>query len=598
MKISTNPRTPESPSPDSPGTQQQPDSLTKTREGFKNTIEKTATLPPYELGKDLVFMIPVSDHQIMAEPTLDSNGSNFTLKPEFHISVLTLDKAKLLKAAVERMATEEQENHPTWLDKTREMTIGFWRSIQKTLSPENFTKKEDERAKAAETAAKLKAEKIKAREKELLAEVIDKINVMLNRIDWSFQFTDEAYHIERDRNGKSQKTVIQKVNVPGIATLYQAIKTELGIDLWPLPFPHITLYLEEGDKMGIGISSEEDFRSFKPQPVDLTAFRIKKTATPLASNCSLEDMKNTIPEISEMEGFDQQNRYHALTLLDHTATMVDKLEEDEFVKNHPKKDLFLLAAKLHDIGKTAPKASTLKEDGTKNYPEQDKFNNLISRKILKKYFDLNEEDSNFILKLIGLSTNGVLESFKGKEEIKSSDLQAFVRFLENVDELPGDSLEEKVEIVMHFNLADKAAHYNKTTKPDNDHDRFVIENTDNSMAELRKLQKAFPAIIEAVQAKEAGNQKAAVQIIDGKYTYVAEPKKKEKPTAQLDPALDTIVKGIEDLNLQKRVAGILASKGEDALPTIKKWIGPDLSQEIVDNIIDFYTNARATYPES
>lgn len=622
--------------------------------GVRDALGEALSPHEHVLESSGTFRIPVDSSSILAEPHLAVNDSNFLLKPEFHITVFPLDKAKLLETAVKE-ETREAPPPKHLKNKVRSIGHGIWQKVARNLGHNwknrvrsigrvterivgrNPVQSLEDRISAFETAeaerVQQETQQREAREaaafKSRMAAVTAGINRMLGEIDWSYELTDKAFHIQKDSKQKRaltkaekrelksngtkeadipefiekdvhQETVIQMAKMPGVALLYDRIKEELGIDLGPLPPPHVTLYLQKGDKMGIGISSEEDLQSYNPQAVSTNDFQFEKAAAIQDPSVSLEDLKAVVPELARMDGFDQRNKYHALTLGAHTAQVDANLQADTFIMSHTKRDLILLAGKLHDSGKAVPGAPVEKPDGMLSYPNQERYNQLVARKVLKQHFDLSAEDTQFVLKLIETSTNGVLEAFQNKSEPKGGDLKAYEKFLERVADLPGDqTLEEKLQIVMHFNLADKAAHYNDTIDRTTEHNAFVINNVDASIAVLRELQKAFPAIIEAVAAKKNGHQNAGIVRDGDGYKFVEKaPKKKKQKEAALAPALQTLVDAVADTGIQNRLKGMLGKKGANALPIMKKWIGKDLTQEEYDAFEAHYAGPPAAQTDA
>jgi tRNA nucleotidyltransferase (CCA-adding enzyme) len=64
------------------------------------------------------------------------------------------------------------------------------------------------------------------------------------------------------------------------------------------------------------------------------------------------EMKNIIPEMLKMEGFEQQTRYHDKDVLDHTMVVLDSIKPTLTLR---------MAALLHDISK--PDCFTIDENG-------------------------------------------------------------------------------------------------------------------------------------------------------------------------------------------------------------------------------------------
>lgn len=91
------------------------------------------------------------------------------------------------------------------------------------------------------------------------------------------------------------------------------------------------------------ISAERIFREFTDMLCGRAASRIIRENTDV--------LAVILPEIKEIEGFDQQSAYHDLDVLEHTLAVLDNLPADA---DTGRRDVILsYAALLHDIGKPA-----------------------------------------------------------------------------------------------------------------------------------------------------------------------------------------------------------------------------------------------------
>ncbi len=103
-----------------------------------------------------------------------------------------------------------------------------------------------------------------------------------------------------------------------------------------------------------------------------------------------------IPELKEMEGFDQRSDYHDLDMLEHTLAVLENIPVDE---QTGKRDLILsYAALLHDIGK--PKAFTVDEDGKGHMKQHERIGYEITLDLaerLKFSNDLKKNVSELVL---------------------------------------------------------------------------------------------------------------------------------------------------------------------------------------------------------
>lgn len=85
-----------------------------------------------------------------------------------------------------------------------------------------------------------------------------------------------------------------------------------------------------------------------------------------------EELVELIPELKDMIGFDQKNRYHHLDLWNHTLLAMALSEPDLEIR---------LALLLHDIGK--PHSYT-EVNGERNYKGHPKVSSEIARPILER----------------------------------------------------------------------------------------------------------------------------------------------------------------------------------------------------------------------
>ena len=109
-------------------------------------------------------------------------------------------------------------------------------------------------------------------------EMLEKTRTTLDALDWTYELTDEYYLQEnayvqgdmaalgyKNLPNHTRRTIIQRVRMPDMATFYKQISKLLNVSL-DIPVPHVTLFSwSDYPPMmtrGIGISSEQDFRSY------------------------------------------------------------------------------------------------------------------------------------------------------------------------------------------------------------------------------------------------------------------------------------------------------------------------------------------------
>ncbi len=115
-----------------------------------------------------------------------------------------------------------------------------------------------------------------------------------------------------------------------------------------------------------------------------------------AERINVDVLSVIIPELKEMEGFDQRSDYHDLDMLEHTLAVLENIPVDE---QTGKRDLILsYAALLHDIGK--PKAFTVDEDGKGHMKQHERIGYEITLDLaerLKFSNDLKKNVSELVL---------------------------------------------------------------------------------------------------------------------------------------------------------------------------------------------------------
>lgn len=104
----------------------------------------------------------------------------------------------------------------------------------------------------------------------------ERLRQEVQQIDWSYRLTDEFYHVaeDRPRGGAGQATlyipaesIIQMVELPGLAAFYRRLNDWLPADPLPEPPAHITLYTYAWP-VGIGLANADEFASLVTGPVD------------------------------------------------------------------------------------------------------------------------------------------------------------------------------------------------------------------------------------------------------------------------------------------------------------------------------------------
>jgi len=285
---------------------------------------------------------------------------------------------------------------------------------------------------------------------------------------------------------------------------------------------------------------------------------------------SFEKISEAIPELKKMKEFDQRTDFHDLTLEVHTQEVVKHLEEDPFVSKLEKKELVLLAGYLHDLGKISEEGTQIhpKDPEKRQYAGHEKVSENMTRDILSRSsIKLEAEDLEFVAKLVGLhaSALNLVNNFEKNNQPKGKELGAYDDFIAKVEQIPGSlSLIEKMKLVFAFNKADVLATHNENSDQKNEKVTKIIERATKSLTTLNEMEKALSVLIEAVQAKRAGAQQAAVVFQDGKYIFENKAEAQKNESASLDESSFSYI----SQNLDK--IGIEDDKKEEFLNILKK----------------------------
>lgn len=283
----------------------------------------------------------------------------------------------------------------------------------------------------------------------------------------------------------------------------------------------------------------------------------EKPKLPLGS--SYEELEANIPEVSCLKSFDQRSDFHSLSLDEHIKTMVANLEKEETIKSLPEKikNLVFLAGKLHDLGKASPDGQQIhpRDPEKRQYVGHERESEKIARDILPRYFGLSAEDIEFVAKLTGLhaSALNLVNNFEKNNQPKGKELGAYDDFLKKIEGIPGElSIIKKMRIVFSINRADKLAGYNEKSDITNEKVKKIIEGAEKQVGALNEMDRALPALVEAINARRFGDQRAGIILENGEYVY----KKEEAVSLEIPEELKIINDILGDKLVE--VAGIYA----------------------------------------
>lgn len=159
--------------------------------------------------------------------------------------------------------------------------------VQKPEIPSRIRKEAEQRGmvEKGEFHISVVVSKNAAKIKEVVSNSSDADNLKKNiatlfeSLSWEYSFMDEYYLQENfysqselavrgyplDTVEHTRRIIVQKVSLPDLSTFYKQLSHVLEDEL-PIPVPHITLFSWSDNPSfmtrGIGVSSEEDFRTY------------------------------------------------------------------------------------------------------------------------------------------------------------------------------------------------------------------------------------------------------------------------------------------------------------------------------------------------
>lgn len=285
----------------------------------------------------------------------------------------------------------------------------------------------------------------------------------------------------------------------------------------------------------------------------------------LPVDASYEQLEEQIPEVAKMKALDQRSDFHTLTLDEHTKQLgrnlennldsLEKLLKDQKKKEDrkilkEKKDLILLAGKLHDLGKTSEEGTQVhpKDPEKRQYVGHEKESDKMLREILPKHFDLKEEELDLVAKLAGIHASALtlVDNFQANNQPKGKALGSYDKFLIRAADLPLDvDIETKMRIVFALNKSDKGAGWNEQSDFEDGKVKIVKTNAEKQIETLQELEKALPALVGAIEGRRAGDQAAGIVLEKGEYVY-KKPEKKKKKKVEIPPELKKMSRILRD----------------------------------------------------
>lgn len=247
----------------------------------------------------------------------------------------------------------------------------------------------------------------------------------------------------------------------------------------------------------------------------------------LKPDASYAELEAAIPEIKALKGMAQKSDYHDLSLDEHSKRVTALLEQDPFIAalEPQQRDLVLLAAKFHDLGKNTEAGQQVhpKDPEKRQYIGHESVGEQIARELLHSYFDLPEAKSEFVSRLVALHAAplGLMESFSHNKQPKGKELASYDKFISKVDAVPGDlGLNEKIKVLLAIAKADKLAAIDDASDAGSEKVAQIRSRLKGYLEVLQQLDAAMPALIKAVKAKRSGNQKAGIVLKDGEYRLI------------------------------------------------------------------------------
>lgn len=91
-------------------------------------------------------------------------------------------------------------------------------------------------------------------------------------IDWAFNKSGPVHMLSRSNKSKVQNSIIMLIDMPGMTTFYQQLKSSgLIPGKTPIPPAHVTLYTYNCP-LGIGVPSNKTLRSLSKKNLDVKEF--------------------------------------------------------------------------------------------------------------------------------------------------------------------------------------------------------------------------------------------------------------------------------------------------------------------------------------
>jgi len=176
---------------------------------------------------------------------VDIDGINFIKKDEFHATVFGFPKKSIIENAISENPNIKEEINKIISEIKWDVVLG------------------DENILIGDRLSIPKSEMFFSDEQKELMDNGDMDGFVKSIENDGFEIAENG-NFEKDR-----KSIIKEIKLPGVAEFYKRMKDELNIDLGEIPPTHVTLYVTEDNKWGIGINTDKELSEKKIKTVSI-----------------------------------------------------------------------------------------------------------------------------------------------------------------------------------------------------------------------------------------------------------------------------------------------------------------------------------------